>query len=74
MNLEFWKSELHNWVLKFFWTAAFLCGALRMQTIVGMVRVEVSKIYYNFFFHFRTTFTFLTYGYVSYRNILFGQL
>ena len=50
MNLEYSRSQLHNWILPSFWTIAFLLSAVRMQTLVGMVRNDVSL--YNFLFSY----------------------
>lgn len=40
INLEYSRRKLHNWVIMSFWTLAFLLSALKMQTLVVLVRYD----------------------------------
>ena len=49
-NLEYARGLLHNWILKAFWTTAFILYAIRMQTLVVRIRREQSELWEVFVF------------------------
>ena len=48
MNVEYSTRSLHNWILKAFWTGSFLLSAVRLQTVVGQVRLDNEPLWEAF--------------------------